>query len=153
MIYFPAQGKFDFTCIYIAACGYNFNKIITGKAPIGYNVSEALINGKRPIRLSVPTESNESLSPHLSAKRDMQHAEVPLIAQNGLSLKERFYMKAFIERSGCISCGLCTQTCPEVFRFADDGYAEVYVDSVPQDKEDEAVESQDNCPTGVISVK
>ncbi|HEX2938735.1 MAG TPA: ferredoxin [Ruminiclostridium sp.] len=62
-------------------------------------------------------------------------------------------MKAFIERDGCIACGLCTETCPEVFRFADDGFAEVYVDEIPSGEEEKAVESQENCPTSVITVK
>ncbi|HCM13445.1 MAG TPA: ferredoxin, partial [Lachnospiraceae bacterium] len=28
-------------------------------------------------------------------------------------------MKAKLDRSGCISCGLCAETCPDVFRIAD----------------------------------
>ncbi|MBE0601819.1 MAG: ferredoxin, partial [Firmicutes bacterium] len=35
-------------------------------------------------------------------------------------------MKATIDRDGCIGCGVCADTCPEVFRMADDGLAEVY---------------------------
>ena len=35
-------------------------------------------------------------------------------------------MKVMIDRDGCISCGLCAGTCPEVFQMADDGLAEVY---------------------------
>ncbi len=62
-------------------------------------------------------------------------------------------MKAYIEREGCISCGLCTQTCPEVFRMAEDGFAEVYLDDIPEKAEDRAAESQENCPTSVITVK
>jgi ferredoxin len=62
-------------------------------------------------------------------------------------------MKAYIEREGCISCGLCTQTCPEVFRMAEDGFAEIYGDDVPEKAEERAVESQENCPTSVIVVK
>ncbi|MGI5877833.1 MAG: ferredoxin, partial [Christensenellales bacterium] len=27
-------------------------------------------------------------------------------------------MKAYIDRDGCISCGLCAETCPAVFRMA-----------------------------------
>jgi len=61
-------------------------------------------------------------------------------------------MKATIDRDGCISCGLCVDTCPEVFRMADDGFAEVYVDEVPSDVEDATVETQEGCPTSVISV-
>ena len=35
-------------------------------------------------------------------------------------------MEVSIERSDCISCGLCVSTCPDVFRIAEDGLAEVY---------------------------
>lgn len=62
-------------------------------------------------------------------------------------------MKATIDRSGCIGCGLCTETCPDVFRIADDGLAEVYTDPIPEDTESSAKEAADNCPVGVISVE
>lgn len=59
-------------------------------------------------------------------------------------------MKASIDRSGCISCGLCAATCPDVFRMADDGVAEVYTTPVPQDMEDAVIEAKTNCPVTVI---
>jgi len=62
-------------------------------------------------------------------------------------------MKASIDRDGCISCGLCTEICPEVFRMADDGLAEVYVDEVPNEAEDKAVDAQESCPVSVITVE
>jgi ferredoxin len=62
-------------------------------------------------------------------------------------------MKAEINRDGCISCGLCADTCPSVFRMADDDLAEVYTDEVPKDDEELAVQSQENCPVSVITVK
>lgn len=62
-------------------------------------------------------------------------------------------MKAFIDRDGCISCGLCASTCPEVFRMAEDDLAEVFVEEVPTEVEDAAVECQENCPTSVITVE
>lgn len=62
-------------------------------------------------------------------------------------------MIAFIERDGCIACGLCSETCPQVFRMASDGFAEVYADSVPDEAQEKAVEAQENCPTSVITVK
>jgi ferredoxin len=62
-------------------------------------------------------------------------------------------MKASIDRDGCISCGLCAGTCPKVFRMADDGVAEVYVDTVPAEEEAAALEAQDNCPVSVITVE
>ena len=62
-------------------------------------------------------------------------------------------MKAKIDRSGCISCGLCIETCPEVFRLADDGLAEVVQEDVPKELEGKASEAQENCPVSVISVE
>jgi ferredoxin len=61
-------------------------------------------------------------------------------------------MKASIDREGCISCELCASTCPEVFRMAEDGLAEVYVDEVPKSAEDAAVQAQEGCPVSVIKV-
>ncbi|MPM73555.1 Ferredoxin [bioreactor metagenome] len=62
-------------------------------------------------------------------------------------------MKAYIKREGCISCGFCETTCPNVFRMADDGLAEVYVDEVPSTDENSAIEAQENCPVAVINVE
>jgi ferredoxin len=30
-------------------------------------------------------------------------------------------MKVFIDREGCIGCGICEALCPEVFKLLDDG--------------------------------
>ena len=62
-------------------------------------------------------------------------------------------MKAMIDRDGCISCGLCVETCPDVFRFDDDDIALVYVDSIPQDAESAAIDAQDACPVSVIEIE
>lgn len=67
-------------------------------------------------------------------------------------MQEVYTMKATIDRSGCIGCGLCAETCPAVFRMADDGLAEVYTDPVPADSEASAVDAQDSCPVSVIEV-
>jgi len=63
------------------------------------------------------------------------------------------FMKAKPDRSGCISCGLCAETCPEVFKMADDGVAEVYQENVPKEAEDKAAEAQEGCPDSVITVE
>ena len=62
-------------------------------------------------------------------------------------------MRATIDREGCISCGLCADTCPSVFRMADDGLAEVYVDSVPAGDESLAEKAQEGCPVSVITAE
>lgn len=61
-------------------------------------------------------------------------------------------MKASIDRSECIGCGECWSLCPEVFRMADDGFAEVYVDTIPESFEGLAMEARDSCPVSVITV-
>ncbi len=61
-------------------------------------------------------------------------------------------MNAFIDRSGCIGCGLCPTLCPAVFAMGEDGLAEVIVPEVPGAAESAALEAQQNCPVMVISV-
>lgn len=62
-------------------------------------------------------------------------------------------MRAEIDRDGCISCGVCAETCPEVFRMGDDGLAEVYIDIIPAELEASAMEARDSCPASVITVE
>jgi ferredoxin len=62
-------------------------------------------------------------------------------------------MNAKIDKSGCISCGLCVSTCPDVFRMGEDGIAEVYVDMIPSKDENEAAEAQKSCPVSVITIE
>lgn len=61
-------------------------------------------------------------------------------------------MKAIVDKSGCIACGLCVSICPEVFKFDDDGLAEAYAD-VNDTVKDSAIESRDGCPVSVISIE
>ncbi len=61
-------------------------------------------------------------------------------------------MKAMIDRSGCIACGLCIDICPEVFRMGDDDLAEVYAE-VDDSVKDSATEARDSCPVSVISLE
>ena len=60
-------------------------------------------------------------------------------------------MKASVE-PGCIACGLCVGTCPEVFRIGQDGLAESYAEVTDQ-LTDSAQEARDGCPVSVISLK
>ncbi len=54
-----------------------------------------------------------------------------------------------VDQDVCISCNLCADTVPEVFRMNDDGLAEVYDPTgAPEDKIQEAI---DACPVTCIS--
>ena len=50
----------------------------------------------------------------------------------------------------CSSCGLCVDSCPELYDMGDES-AVVIVDTVPEDMEDCAIEAEENCPVEAIS--
>ena len=59
-------------------------------------------------------------------------------------------MKVRIEDS-CTACGLCVDTCPEVFEMGDE-IAEVIVDNVSPELEETAQQAADECPVEAIIV-
>ena len=58
-------------------------------------------------------------------------------------------MRYFVN-DGCIGCGLCEGTCPEVFSMTDEGVAKAIETEVPAECEAAAAEAKDGCPVGVI---
>lgn len=62
-------------------------------------------------------------------------------------------MNVSIERTDCISCGLCTATCPDVFRFADDGRAEVHGRPKDRAQEERVKSAAEGCPVSIIYVE
>lgn len=64
----------------------------------------------------------------------------------GMKSREKFA----IDRDACIGCGLCEQTCPEVFRMGGGGKAEVHAQ--PDEKNAaSAEEAMKNCPASAIT--
>lgn len=59
-------------------------------------------------------------------------------------------MKVTVEDT-CTACGLCVDTCPEVFQMGDD-VAEVVVSNVPAELEDSVQEAADECPVEAIII-
>jgi ferredoxin len=51
----------------------------------------------------------------------------------------------------CTACGLCVDTCPEVFDMGDE-MAIVIVDDVPEEFEDAVQQAADECPVEAIIV-
>jgi ferredoxin len=60
-------------------------------------------------------------------------------------------MKVIVE-DGCTQCGLCVDTCPEVFQMGPDK-AEVMVDEVPPESQDLVQQAADECPVEAIIIQ
>jgi ferredoxin len=62
-------------------------------------------------------------------------------------------MIAIVDRKACTGCGLCIQTCPEVFRLDADGKVAVQMESVPWGFGDSCCEAAVECPEETIFIK
>lgn len=60
-------------------------------------------------------------------------------------------MKATVDKELCTGCGLCEETCPDVF-VLDGETAKVKVDIVPQGAEDTCRQAAEECPVEAITV-
>ena len=60
-------------------------------------------------------------------------------------------MKVIIEDT-CTACGLCCDTCPEVFEMGPE-MAEVTVDVVPAEHEKTAEQAAEECPVAAIRIE
>jgi ferredoxin len=61
-------------------------------------------------------------------------------------------MKARIDKETCTGCGLCVDTCPEVFDI-DGGLAIVKVSPVPSASADSCRDAANGCPVSAISIE
>jgi ferredoxin len=61
-------------------------------------------------------------------------------------------MKAVIDDDVCTGCGLCAETCPEVFDITDDT-ASVIGDEVPEDAMDTCRQAAEDCPVEAITIQ
>ena len=60
-------------------------------------------------------------------------------------------MNPKVDAETCSGCGLCEETCPEVFKLNDDNIAEVISPSPGAELEDKVRESADACPVDAIT--
>jgi ferredoxin len=61
-------------------------------------------------------------------------------------------MKVTVDQESCIGCGLCAETCPEVFDMTDDK-ARVRSDDVPETLSESCREAGDACPVEAIRIE
>jgi ferredoxin len=57
-----------------------------------------------------------------------------------------------VDEETCIGCGLCAETCPEVFEMNDDK-VRVKVDEAPEDVAETCKETVENCPVEAIQIE
>ena len=56
----------------------------------------------------------------------------------------------YLVNEGCIGCGLCAGTCPEVFSMGDEGLAVAIDSEGPEEALASAAEAKEGCPVGAI---
>lgn len=56
----------------------------------------------------------------------------------------------YIVNDQCIGCGICVDTCPEVFSMTDAGVAEAIDEEVPEELQAAAKKAMDSCPVQAI---
>ena len=61
----------------------------------------------------------------------------------------RVARKPFVDKEQCISCGICIQNCPQVFRFDSHGKSECY-DAEGADEETIEKTAMELCPVSCI---
>jgi ferredoxin len=59
-------------------------------------------------------------------------------------------MKTYVDPETCIMCGICPDTCPDIYEMGELS-AFVKVDTVPASLEECAVEAEGLCPVNAIS--
>ncbi len=61
-------------------------------------------------------------------------------------------MIAIVDEETCTGCGVCAETCPEVFELVDE-LAKVIAEPVPEGAEETCREAADDCPVEAISIQ
>jgi ferredoxin len=62
-------------------------------------------------------------------------------------------VKVTVDYDVCASSGTCVQVCPEVFEIRADGFLYLLIEGdVPPELHKKAIEAEDLCPTGAITL-
>ncbi len=62
-------------------------------------------------------------------------------------------MKVIVDKDLCIGCGVCEGICPEVFSLANEPYAEVLLDPIPEEYQELCRQAAADCPSEAIKVE
>ncbi len=59
-------------------------------------------------------------------------------------------MKLRVDKDICIGCGACQATCPDVFEINDEGLAEVIIEEIPEELNEDCLDALEGCPVSAI---
>ncbi len=62
-------------------------------------------------------------------------------------------MKVKVDEDLCLGCGICEGLAPDVFSLANEPFAEVLVDVVPAEMEDDVRQAAEECPEEAILIE
>lgn len=62
-------------------------------------------------------------------------------------------MKVRVDEDLCLGCGICEGLAPDVFSLVNEPFAEVLVDVVPAELEDDVRQSAEECPEEAITIE
>ncbi|MPQ44684.1 ferredoxin [Clostridium tarantellae] len=62
-------------------------------------------------------------------------------------------MRAVVDEEVCIGCGMCVESCPEVFTLDENGKAIADNEFIPEYVLNRAEESYEDCPVNAISIE
>lgn len=62
-------------------------------------------------------------------------------------------MRVRVDEDLCLGCGICEGLAPDVFSLANEPFAEVLVDPVPAEFEDDVRQSAEECPEEAIIIE
>ncbi len=61
-------------------------------------------------------------------------------------------MKAIVDNEACVGCGLCPETCAEVFKMEEDKVI-ILTDPIPENALEGAKEAASSCPVEAIKIE
>ncbi len=62
-------------------------------------------------------------------------------------------MRVTVDKEVCISCGMCVNTYPDIFKFNSNDKAEAIESNLPENMEKAGLDAVDLCPVGAISAE
>jgi ferredoxin len=71
---------------------------------------------------------------------------------DGKAKQKAGVVKVVVDYDVCASTGTCVQVCPEVFEIRADGFLYLFMEEVPPELQAKAIEAEDLCPTGAITL-